>query len=275
MIVMGHHPLLPPSPFYSFFCEDQMLGNWRDMAEMFASYGVEFVFTGHTHMQNIGYYDATCGRRIYDINTASLIGYPGPIRRLELTDEELRVETLHPQHIDYDLGGKSYMMYLRDHFDFMLKDIIDSAAHDIDRFCEISCCFSLPKEKAQQFAVPIHILGKMLDRLTFKRTGIMLGCLSHVAPRMYDVRLADFILTLIRNVYSGDEPYAPGSAEYDSFMAIYGRLAPVIHAVLHSRELDDVMRGVLYDDGYPDSNAVLPRGIGDVKRSVDFSTIKC
>lgn len=258
MLVMGHHPLLPPSPFYAFYCKDQMLGDCEKTAELFASYGVHFYISGHTHMQNIAYLDAKCGSRIYDINTASLISYPSPIRKMELTDDSMTVRTYHIDRMDYDQRSMGYMQYLREHFQFMLKDILYSAAHDIDRFCELSESFSLPKEKAKKLAVPINILGRVLDSLTFKKAGSLLGCKSKIAPRMYDTKLADFIITLVTNMYGGDEPFAPGTAEYDSFMAIYSRIAPLVHKVLGTDEIDDVIRGVLYDSGYPDSDAVLP-----------------
>ena len=258
MLAMGHHPLLSPSPFYSHFCKTQLIGDCEKIAELFADYGVQFMFTGHTHMQNINYFDTKKGNRIYDINTASLIGYPSPIRKIELTDEALYVNTLHISNIDYDLKGMSYMNYSREHFDYMLKDILYSAAHDIEHFCEISQGFSLKKEQAQKLAVPIQLLGKILDGLTFKKAGTILCCKSKIAPRMYNVRLADFIIDVIRNIYSGDEPYAPGTAEYDSFTAIYKRVSPIVHKFLGTDEIDKVIEGILYDDGFPDNDAVLP-----------------
>ena len=234
-----------------------MLGDNEKIAKLFADNGIQFVFTGHTHMQNINYFDTEKGNRVYDINTASLIGYPSPIRKMELTDKKLIIKTLHPQNIKYDFGSKSYLAYSRDHFDFMLKDIVDSAANDIDRFVEVAECFSLHKEQSEKIKVPIHILGKLLDTLTFKKAAVVLGCKSKIAPRMYNVKLADFIITLVRNIYSGQELYAPGTAEYDSFMAIYQRLAPIVHKIFKGSEIDDVIKGVLYDDGYPDNDAVL------------------
>ncbi len=257
MIAITHHPLLAPSPIYEFYCKNQMLGDNEKIAKLFADNGIQFVFTGHTHMQNINYFDTEKGNRVYDINTASLIGYPSPIRKMELTDKKLIIKTLHPQNIKYDFGSKSYLAYSRDHFDFMLKDIVDSAANDIDRFVEVAECFSLHKEQSEKIKVPIHILGKLLDTLTFKKAAVVLGCKSKIAPRMYNVKLADFIITLVRNIYSGQELYAPGTAEYDSFMAIYQRLAPIVHKIFKGSEIDDVIKGVLYDDGYPDNDAVL------------------
>lgn len=259
MLVMGHHPLLAPGPFYSFYCKDtQMLGDCDKIAEMFADYGVRFMFTGHTHMQSINYFDTPKGNRIYDINTGSLTAYPSPIRKMELTDNSLVVRTLHISHIDYDLNGMPYMTFSREHFDFMLKDILYSAAHDIDRFCVVCECFSFPSEKARKLAVPIQILGKILDSLTFKKAGTLLGCKSKIAPRMYNVRLADFLIELVRNMYAGDEPYAPGTAEYDSFMALYRRMAPLLHKLTGSDEIDSAIEGSLYNDGIPDNDAVIP-----------------
>lgn len=259
MIVMGHHPLLAPNPFYALYCKDrQMLGDCDKIARLFADYGVQFMFTGHTHMQSINSFDTPKGNRIYDINTGSLTAYPSPIRHMELTDKELRIKTLHLSHIDYDLHGVPYMIYSREHFDFMLKDILYSAAHDIDRFCELSESFSLPKETARKFSAVILILGKILDTLTFKKAGTILCCKNKIAPRMYNVRLADFIIDLVRNMYAGDEPYAPGTAEYDSFMAIYHRISPLVHKITGNDDIDRIIEGVLYDGGWPDNDAVLP-----------------
>ena len=75
---------------------------------------------------------------------------------------------------------------------------------------------------------------------------------------MYNVRLADFLIELVRNMYAGDEPYAPGTAEYDSFMALYRRMAPLLHKLTGSDEIDSAIEGSLYNDGIPDNDAVIP-----------------
>lgn len=258
MLVITHHPMLAPSPFYEFYCKDQMLGDCDYIKELFADAGVQFVFTGHTHMQNINYFDTDKGNRIYDINTASLIGYPSPIRHFELTRSKLIVKTLHIDKPDYDLKGMSYMNYSRYHFDYMLKDIVSSAANDFEHFVKVAEGFSLHEEQARKLKPFILALGKMLDKLTFKKAGRLLMCKSRIAPRMYEMKLADFVISLVGNMYGGDEPYAPGTAEYDSFMAIYEKLAPFVHKALGTDEIDDVIKGVLYDDGFPDNDAELP-----------------
>lgn len=261
LLAMGHHPLLPPNPFYGFFSPDDLIGNHVQIASMFADAGVHFMFTGHTHMQNIGYFDSERGNRIFDINTGSLICYPSPIRHMTLTDKSLTVKTDHLTSINWDLGGKSYMQYSLDHFEFMLRDILDAAANDIRRFCEIAPDFGLPSETAWKLRVPIRFAGKLMEKLTFQKAGRLLWCASKIAPEMRNVYLRDFVLALIRNMYGGDEPYKPGSPEYESFMALYHRLRPLLRRVIKGvpiADLDTIVEGLLYDGGYPDSDAVLP-----------------
>lgn len=259
LLVMGHNPVLPPSPIYPLFSPHEMLANHEQIAEMFADAGVQFLFTGHTHMQNIASFDSPKGNRLYEINTASLIGYPSPIRHMTLTDEAMTVRTEHIETAAFDMGGKTYMEFSKAHFEFMLRDIFHSAAWDIHHFCEISQSFSLPPEKAWKLRVPIGIAGKAFDRMTFQKAGRWLCCSSAIAPEMRNVRLQDFLLEVLCNLYGGDEPYAPDTPEYRSFMALYRRLRPVLRRVKSLRaHIDEIVEGLLYNSGFPDNDAVLP-----------------
>ena len=257
LLAMGHHPLLPPSPIYPVFSPGEMLANGESVAQLLADSGVRFLFTGHTHMQNISFYESPRGNLLFEINTASLIGYPSPIRKMTLDGQLMKIETQHIENPAFDMGGKAYLTYSRDHFEFMLRDIFDSLANDYDRFCEISPSFSLPRETAEKLRVPLHALGKFLSRLTFEKAGRMLGCKSKIAKEMDSVRLCDFLIAVIRNLYGGDEPYAPGTPEHDSFMALYGRISPLLHRLKPDVDFNYVLEGVLHDAGFPDNDAVL------------------
>ena len=257
LLAMGHHPLLPPSPIYPVFSPGEMLANGETVAQLLADFGVRFLFTGHTHMQNISFYESPRGNLLFEINTASLIGYPSPIRKMTLDGQLMKIETQHIENPAFDMGGKAYLTYSRDHFEFMLRDIFDSLANDYDRFCEISPSFSLPRETAEKLRVPLHALGKFLSRLTFEKAGRMLGCKSKIAKEMDSVRLCDFLIAVIRNLYGGDEPYAPGTPEHDSFMALYGRISPLLHRLKPDVDFNYVLEGVLHDAGFPDNDAVL------------------
>lgn len=256
LLAMGHHPLLKPSPVYS--PADEILGDNEKIAALLADTGIRFMFTGHTHMQNISYFDSPRGNRIFDINTASLIGYPSPIRKMTLTDEALTVETQHIDTLDWNLGGKSYLEYSKDHFEFMLRDIFDAAAHDIRHFCEISQGFSLSKEKAWKLRVPIAVAGKLMDTLTFQKAGRLLLCGKKIPHEMQNRRLCDFVIDVVRNIYAGDEPYAPDTPEYKAFMALADRLMPILRRALKTPDPKAFLEGILYNSGYPDNDAVLP-----------------
>ena len=260
MIAMCHHPLLPPVPIYQALFPFELLDQGNRVGTLLADHGVELLFSGHTHMQHIGTFDSERGNRLYEINTAALIGYPGPLRRMELDDHQLRVETLYLDRIDYDLGGKTYETYLKDHFDFMLRDILDSAANNMERFCRISHTFSLKEETARKYRIPIHLLGKFLAHLTFRRAGALLLAGKRIPPAMRNRKLSDFLIQVLNNVYAGTENIAPGSPEYEAFMVIASR---IVHLAVRDRnraeELKQAIEGTLYDRGeYDNNNAELP-----------------
>ena len=261
MLAVCHHPLLPPAKLYKAFSPFEMIDDSENVAAFLADNGIQLLFTGHTHMQSINYFDSPAGNRLYEINTACLTAYPSPIRKMELQDDALKVTTKHLETIDYDLQAKPYMLYLKEHFDFMLNDILDAAAHDIDRFCELGESFSLKKEKSEKFKVPLHMLGRLLDRLTFKRAGRLLGVLPKSAPRRSDVRIRALVLTLVNNLYGGTRNFAPGSAEYDAFMAVADRLFQIAPAgslkEMYKTTLRPVLSDILYNANGLDSNDTL------------------
>lgn len=262
MLCVCHHPLLSPVMFYRLFSPYEMIDDGDEVAAFLADSGVRFLFTGHTHMQNINYYDSPAGNRLYEINTGCLTAYPSPIRKMKLCGDTLDIKTLHPQKINFDTKCKPYMAYLEEHFDYMLHDIFDSAANDIDRFCELGESFSLKKEQSEKLKLPINIAGKALQKLTFKKAGRFLCVLNKIAPRMYDVRLCDFLITLVNNVYGGNRNFAPGSAEYDSFMAIADKAAALIPSNSLKKKYIETIRPVLSDilfnaNGIDSNNTVI------------------
>lgn len=258
MLCVCHHPVLAPVKFYRAFCPHEMIDGCDDFAAFLADSGVRFLFTGHTHMQSINYFDSPAGNRLYEINTACLTAYPAPIRKMALGAETLAVSTLHAEKINFDLQCRPFMLYLKEHFDYLLNDIFYSAAHDFDRFCEHGENFSLKKEQAQKLKPLITAAGRALESFTFKKAGRLLGVTGKIAPRMYNVRLCDFLVTLVNNVYGGTRDFAPGSAEYDSFMAIADRAAKLIPSAkikrIYALQVRPVLCDILFNSNGIDSN---------------------
>lgn len=266
IFAMTHHPVLPPTPIYPLFSRRDMLGDFENTSETLADAGLEFIFTGHTHMQNIAVKQTAKGNNFYDINTSSLVGCPTAIRKVALDDEKMTVETLQIQDFDWDRGGKTVNEYLQDKFDFLLKDIFDSMAHDLDRFAQLAVGFSVDKKTVDKLRVPLKLGGKVFQRLTVGGMGKLIFAGRQIDPSIKNVKVKDLIIEVIRNLYLGDEPHAPGTPVHQAFSVLLKRIAPVIRLTKKSDDILGILLmikdGILYDAPPSDWNTVLPRQEG-------------
>ncbi len=76
IIYMMHHPLLEHLPLGKVLMKDFMLRNSELIAEMFCTWGIEYVFTGHEHGNDIASYKGLNGKTVYDVLTTALSSYP-------------------------------------------------------------------------------------------------------------------------------------------------------------------------------------------------------
>lgn len=275
IFAMTHHPVLPPTPIYPVISKRDMLGDYDKTSETLADAGIEFVFTGHTHMQNIGVKETAKGNKIYDINTSSLVGYPSVIRKVELDENEMRVESLQIEDFDWDRGGRSVNEYMKDKFDYLLQDIFHSMAYDLDRFAELAIGFSVDKETVEKLKLPLTIGGKVFQRLSVGGLGRLVFAGRHIHPSIKKVKVKDLIIEIIRNLYYGDEPHVPGSPVHQAYSAFLKRITPIVKL---TKKSDDILGlllmirdGVLYDAPPSDWNAVLPRQKGRQDSSSQIS----
>lgn len=263
IFAITHHPALPPSPIYPLFSHRDMLGDYEKVTTMFADLGIKYVFTGHTHMQNIAVKKTESGNEIYDVNTGSLVTFPCPYRMVEITDTEVKINTKQVENFDWDFGGKTAQQYVKDHFNFFLNDIFNSAAYDIDRMAELSTAFSMTPEKIYKLKVPIKFIGKKMQTMTIGKLGKVLHIGKKIDPSVKDILLKDLFIELIDNIYYGDEPYTPDTPMYKSFGAILDKIASIVKI---SKKSDGIVKilnilkdGCLYDAPPADWNVILPR----------------
>lgn len=263
VMVMTHHPALPPSPIYPVFSKRDMLGNYEEMTTLFADSGVNFIFTGHTHMTNVAVKTTEKGNKIYDINTGSLVAFPCAYRKMELTDTELKIQTLTVDDFDWDFGGKTAAQYVKDHFNEFLEDLFDAVAGDIDRVARLGNAFSMKKEDVYKNQKIILFLGKRLNKWTLGSLGRRLGVGHKIDKSVKNIVLRDFFIEIVDNVFYGDEPYTPDTPMYKSVAAIINRLSALMKPIpklKKAREILAIVRdGVLYDAPPADWNVVLPR----------------
>ncbi len=86
VIGMAHHGFIP-----HFSMEPDVLGmylveDYADIAAQFADAGLEMIFTGHMHANDIAAMTTESGNTLYDIETGSNLTYPSPMRFVQLRE---------------------------------------------------------------------------------------------------------------------------------------------------------------------------------------------
>ena len=263
IFAMTHHPMLPPSPVFPMISERDMLGNYKKTAEILADAGLEFMFTGHTHMQNIGSLTTEKGNTIYDINSGSLIGYPGPMRICEISDDAMKIETIWIDDIEGLPDGNDLRTHMRLTFDAMLTEIFDKMAYDFDGFCGMAGAFSMDGNALKKYRLPITFVGKKLQKLTIGKVGRLLFCGKKIKPEAKDLLLKDVVTECMRNIWAGNEPYGLDTPLGASVYAIAQRLQPIAGRFADKlpalSDLPGFLLSLIYDGGIDDHNAVLQR----------------
>ncbi len=261
IFAMSHHPVLPPSPIYPIMSKRDMLGDYELMSTIFADAGLQFIFTGHSHMQNIGYKTTEKGNTLWDINTGSLCGFPTPMRRVVLDNEKMTITTESLKTFDWDFKGKDPQQYLRDHFDLLLNDIFDSMAKNLERFADLAGGFSMERKTVYKLKRPIKIAGKVMQKLTVGKSGRILCVSRKVDKSVKDILVKDLLVEIVRNIFSGNEHYSPDTPMYKAIMAVIGRIASIVKHFIKGNEIVENMpafiASIIYDDT-PDNEAVLP-----------------
>lgn len=262
IIAVTHHPMLPPGVIYPLFSHRDMLGDYETIAPMFADLGIQFCFTGHTHMQSITHLDTARGNRLYHINTGSIAGHPAPYRKMTVTENGIDVKTHNLKSFDWDMHGMTTEEYMKDHFLFMLKDIFNSMENDIEHFKLLANGFSMDAKTVDRLKPLLKTLGKIINSLTFKSLGKLLFVSSKIDPLMKDVKVRDFLLELVVNLYSGIRRYTPDTAEYKSFMAIASRIPKFVNLKDYFGNpvsFNTIFEDLLYDTGeFDNTNTFLP-----------------
>lgn len=260
IFAMTHHPILEPAPIYPLFSHKAMLGGYEFTAPYLADLGIKYVFDGHTHIHDINFIETKKGNKLYQINTASLIGYPLAYRKVEFSDEGMDVKTIQVEEIDWDLKGQNVIDYARDHFTYMIRSVFDSIENDYDKFIVLSQGFSGEGEKLGKLQPILQKVGKFANTLTMKKLSKMLFCSKYIEDSIAEKRVVEFICDVILNMYSGNEIYSPETAEFKAFTAISRRLGKIVKLNDHDGNnvnLEELIANTLYNDSIDAWNAVL------------------
>lgn len=90
MLAMMHHGVVQHWTWQEKAMGEYLVADWRKQAALLGKLGIEVVFTGHFHAQDIAERNG-----VYDIETGSLVSYPSPYRLVRLSGNTLTVTTKH------------------------------------------------------------------------------------------------------------------------------------------------------------------------------------
>ncbi len=90
---MMHHGLVEHVPYQASFFADYLIPEWKKTATTLADAGLQIVFTGHFHANDITRFASPTGNTVYDIATGSLAQYPFPYRMMTFDGKRLSIET--------------------------------------------------------------------------------------------------------------------------------------------------------------------------------------
>ncbi len=273
VIAMTHHPMIAPSPFYAIIGKGDMQRNHETTREIFADAGLQCMITGHTHVHDISYVKTKKGNIFYDIACGALIGCPPAMRNITFDPKNAKIDVetrLITEVPGLDTDGKPFNEYMKGFFFGMIAEVIWAMGNDIDRLAEMTPAFSIPGEKIKKLGWIIKPVGKLLNKLTFKK--IWRLCKKESGLKKSDIedikdnRVVDFILELIQNLYCGDSPYGPETREYKitcAFLNVIDSFLNTIHLSIGkflkgATSVRNLVEPLLWNSGYCDAKATLP-----------------
>ncbi len=268
IVPMTHHPMISPSPFYKVIGGGNIMGEADRRIDEFTELGLNYMFTGHTHIQDISYKYTEKGKIFYDISTAAAIGYPATFRAVTF-DPANGIIDVKAKDVDCPIDGRPLKEHLADKFFGMIGRVIDAAATDIPELARVVTAFSVSEKLIYKIGWIIRPFAKLLKKLTIghvaalckKESGVKKSDIKDIKDR----KVVDFIISLVTNLYGGDSPYNPETPEYkitmgllsivDSILELFGvKLGKILKCVDSAQAL---VEPLLYNSGICDAEAVL------------------
>ena len=258
MIAMEHYPVLPGQPVLTLI-PDARQKESKKLIETLADNGVHLIFTGHMHNQSINVVETEKGNKFYDVCTGSLIGCPAFMRLVTIEDENtVNIESIPVPEFDWDKKGKSGEEYLQAQFDRMLITLIGGMKDNPEKVLHK---FGAGDKTA--LYKPLKLVGKILYTWSVGKVARLFLVKAH--PDIKDERFFDYLVSLVRNMFCGDQPYTEDTPFGETFLKVLKRLKPVLKILnkkLHGAQgetLDfyDMLKNTAGNYGISDYNATL------------------
>lgn len=112
-LMMMHFGLIEKYGMQSLIMGGNFLDDGEKLAERFADLGVQYIFTGHSHANDIASVTTKSGNTVYEICTGSLAMHGSPIRHLNFSGSDCEIRTEFPDSIK---GIEDYQAFCRDYY---------------------------------------------------------------------------------------------------------------------------------------------------------------
>ncbi len=274
VVAMTHHPVLAPSVLYRLIAPGDVLEDGEETAKRFADLGIPCILTGHSHIHNISSVKSESGNLLYDVSTASVIGYPPYYRRITFDPEQCAIavsSVLLDRIPGLDTDGLSLSDFTKKLFLGNISDIFTFAETDYEQFSELAIGFSMPKEKSHRLKPVLRPAAKYINRLTFGRIWRFSRRTSAVTRQEMQLVKAEkvlpFAIEMIANLFKGDAALQ-GTSQADAvkyaiavgFFQHLDKRAKPFHKKLQSLGIESIAATVhplLQNDGLGDAEAIL------------------
>lgn len=235
VIAMMHHSLLP------HFTVQPMIDNYSEIAEKMADMGIKLVFTGHLHANDISMANSKSGNTVYDIQTGSLITSPNAYRVIDITDDEIKVDSKYVTEIDtqylpdgftdsqIELMKTDFPAYAYGYFEAgicrWLNRYIGSAGK-VGKLLKLTpgtteyeIVDKIMKNIGEAFSLPIYDDGKTPDKIDSIEE---IAAVSGVEiPESDYQRVYQLAAKIMNGFYHGDEDESIKTTEFPLFFACF------------------------------------------------------
>ena len=258
MIAMEHYPVLAGQPLLNLI-PDARQKESKKLIEALADNDVHLIFTGHMHNQSINMVETETGNKFYDVCTGSLIGCPAFMRLVTIKDEStVEIKSIPVPEFQWEKNGKTGEQYLKDQFDRMIVTLIGGMKDNPEKVLHK---FGLGDKTA--LYKPVKFVGKILNTWSVGKIARLFLVKAH--PDIKDDRFFDYLVSLVRNMFCGDQPYTEDTPFGETFLKVLKRLNPILKILnkkLHGaqgEELDfhEMLKHSAGNYGISDYNATI------------------
>jgi hypothetical protein len=191
VIGMMHHGIMEHFIGQKTLFPEYVVDDYATIDNLFSSYGMKVVFTGHFHAQDATKTTLKTGT-LFDIETGSCVTFPCPYRLISLeTNSVLTVHSFPTTSIDYDLGGLDFPTFA---YEFLTNGL-----HGLVTNMLMSAPYSLPQANASFLApalvegMAFHYQGDETSRTISAQSQAIMGYLKSqtdaMSQMMYGVLL--------------------------------------------------------------------------------------